>query len=509
MTATALRRAATAWNLAQNRTYIERNIAMRTNQKSKCRPAAGWMNWPPLHVAVHWAGVCLLAACWAGHAAVAEDVGAAAKSAKKPLIWVHVPNWTHDDANWGGPYDGPTTRRMCLRILKSEAARLGVELCTEAEGLKKCDGAISINPQSPPADIPFVDVVFQGHRGFYDAFHKSWDVKRKRYLLASTNDPEWLRTGLLLLKAAAQVRAARVCVVTDEAGGADTVHPQLGTTFHPVPRARLDEQIRKVNDQEAAAVAGDYMHQGRMDGTVEGHSGYEKMPGEEMWLPPLEPARYQQVKQEMVAAAKFYLGCQNLLAAENCQALTLTDQAKYGATPVLAFAALADNGVAAAFDREATLMLLMTGSLLDRAGFVHRPLAKQGEKVFMASYFTCPTRLPGYDCEPPASFAIGPGPQGKDFGIQVRWRKGDEITRLQLKDSKVLMTGGKVCYTDITVKEGHRTAIAIELENKAGCPDAEAANCVIVYGNCANEMSCLARLLDLDFPAAAGVLVPR
>jgi hypothetical protein len=251
------------------------------------------------------------------------------------------------------------------------------------------------------------------------------------------------------------------------------------------------------------------MHQGRMDGTVEGHSGYEKMPGEEKWLPPMEPARYQKVKQEMIAAAKFYLGCRNLLAAENCQALTLTDQAKYGAAPVLAFAGLADNGVAAAFDREATLMLMMTGFLLDRAGFVHGPLAKQGENVFMASYFTCPTRVTGYDSEPPASFAIGPGAEGKGFGIQTRWRKGEEVTRLQLKDSKVLMTVGRVCYTDIRVKDGHRTAVALELENKAGCPDPQAANCVIVCGNCTNEMSCLARLADLEFPAAAGVLVPK
>jgi len=498
---------------------------MKTSERSKCLPAAGWMKRPSRHVAVRLAVVCLLAACWAGRAAAGEDVGAAAKPAKKPLIWINVPNWTHDDANWGGPYDGPTARRMCLKILKSEAARLGVELCTEVDRLKECDGALSINPQSPPADMPFVDVVFQGHRGFYDAFHKSWDLKRKRYLLASTNDPEWLRTGLRLLKAASQMRTARVCVVTDEAGAADAAHPQLGTTFHPVRPKRLDEEIGKVSDKEATAVAVDYMHQGRMDGTVEGHSGYEKMPGEEKWLPPMEPARYEKVKQEMIAAAKFYLGCRNLLAAENCQALTLTGQAKYGAAPVLAFSALADNGVAAAFDRDATLMLLMAGSLLERAGFVHGPLAKkvaqnsprplagegQGVRadVFMASYFTCPTRLVGYDDEPPASFSIGPGAAGKDLGIQVRWRKGEEITRLQLKDSRLLLARGRVCYTDIRPRDGHRTAVAIELEDKTGRPDADASNCVLVYGNCANEICCLARLVDLEFPAAAGVLIPK
>jgi hypothetical protein len=269
----------------------------------------------------------------------------------------------------------------------------------------------------------------------------------------------------------------------------------------------LDEEIRKVDDQEAEAVAVDYMHQGRMDGTFEGTSGYQKMEGEKWHV--VDPARAEKAKQAAIAAAKFYLGCRNLLAAESCQALTLRDQAKYGAAAVLAFPGLADDGVAAAYDRDAALMLLMTGALLDRAGFVHGPLAKIRDNVFMASYFTCPTRLLGYDYEPPASFSIGPGPQGKDFGIQVRWRKGEEITRLQLKDSQVLMTTGKVCYTDITLKDGHRTAVAITLENKAGCPETEAANCVIVYGNCTNEISCLARLMDLEFPAAAGVLVPR
>ena len=223
----------------------------------------------------------------------------------------------------------------------------------------------------------------------------------------------------------------------------------------------------------------------------------------------VDPVRSEKAKRATMAAARFYVACRNLLAAENCQALTLTGQAKYGAAPVLAFSGLADNGVAAAFDRDATLMLLMTGSLLERAGFVHGPLAKKGENVFMATYFTCPTRLAGYDYEPPASFSIGPGAGGKDLGIQVRWRKGGEITRLQLKDSKVLMTGGRVVYTDITLKEGHRTAVVIELEDKAGRPDPDATNCVIVYGNYANEISCLARLMDLEFPPAPGVLVPK
>jgi hypothetical protein len=466
------------------------------------------MSRPSLGVAVRLAAACLLAACWTGLAAAAEDAGPAAKPAKRPLIWVQVPNWTGDDDNWGGPYDGPTAKRMCMKILKDEAAKLAVDLTTDANRAKECDGALSVRAPSPKADMPFVDVVFQGHRGFYDQFPKGWELNRKRYLLASTNDPQWLRTGLRLLKAAWQMRNARVCVVTEEAGATDTTHPQLGTTFHPVPRTRLDEEIRKANDQEAAAVAVDYMHQGRMDGTVEGHSGYQKMQGEK-WLPPVDPAQAEKAKQATIAVAKFYLGCRSLLAAENCQALTLTGQEKYGAAPVLAFSGLADNGVAAAFDRDATLVLMMTGFLLDRPGFVHGPLVKKGENLFMASYFTCPTRLPGYDFEPPASFSIGPGPEGKDFGIQVRWRKGEPITRLQLKDSKVLMAGGKVCYSDITVKEGHRTAVVIETEDKPGRPDTDAANCVIVYGNCANEISCLARLVDLDFPAAAGALVPR
>jgi len=244
-----------------------------------------------------------------------------------------------------------------------------------------------------------------------------------------------------------------------------------------------------------------------MDGTVEGTSGYQKMEGEKWYV--VDPATAEKAKQETIALARFYLGCRNLLAAENCQALTLADPAKYGATPVLALSGLADNGIPAAFERDATLMLLLAGALLERPGFVHDPLAKTGENEFMATYFTCPTRLTGYDDEPPASFSIGPGAGAKGLGIQTRWRKGRDITRLQLKGSKVLIARGKVRYTDIRTEKGHRTAVTIELENDAGAPAADAPNCVIVYGDCANEMCCLARLMDLDFPAVAGVLVPR
>jgi len=77
--------------------------------------------------------------------------------------------------------------------------------------------------------------------------------------------------------------------------------------------------------------------------------------------------------------------------------------------PVLAFSGLADDGIAAAFDRDATLMLLMTGALMERPGFAHGPLVKKGENLFLATSFTCSTRLTGYDEEPPAPFALKAG----------------------------------------------------------------------------------------------------
>lgn len=459
-----------------------------------------------------WAVAGVWSVCWAGLLAGADNAACAAQPAKKPLIFIQVPDWTGDDHNWGGPYDGPAARRMCLKILRDEAGKLEVELTSDPNHLDRCDGALSLSPQSPKTDVPTVDVLFQGHRVFFDAFgtiggQKDWDLKRKHYLLASTNDPQWLRTGLRLLKAVWQVRNARVCVVTEEANAADSSHPQLGTTFHPVPPARLEEAIRKVNDQEAAAVAADYMHQGRMDGTVEGTSGYQKMQGEKWYV--VDPALAEKAKQEVTALAKFYLGCRNLLAQENCQALTLANPAKYGATPVLAFSGLVDEGIAASFDRDATLVLLMAGALLQRAGFVHGPLATKGDHLFVATSFTCPTRLDGYDVEPPTSFSLGVGAGGKGLGIQSRWRKGDVITRLQLKESALLVGRGRVRYSDINPKEGHRTAIALALEDEAAGPRPDASNAVIVWGDCANEMCCLARLLDLEFPSLPGVLVPK
>ena len=63
---------------------------------------------------------------------------------------------------------------------------------------------------------------------------------------------------------------------------------------------------------------------------------------------------------------------------------------------------------------------------MDRAGFVHGPLAKKGENVFMATYFTCPTRLPGYDFEPPASFAGKVAPSAATTDSAVTWSCAEE-----------------------------------------------------------------------------------
>jgi len=448
-----------------------------------------------------WVLVCLAAVGWGSGTTAADDAASSSQQARKPLIWIPAPRWDKDDANWSGPYDGPTATRLCMKILKDEAAKLGVELSSDETRMKEFDGILSLTTQSKASDLPCVDMLFQGHRAFFGPYPAKWDWKRKRYLLASTNDPEWLRTGLRLLKAAWQMRNARVCVVTDEVL-ADTVHPQLGTTFHAVPRSRLEQEIRKVDDGEAAAVAVDYMHLGRMEGTAEGTTVTGTYGGK----PEVDdPVRAEKAKQETIAAARFYLGCRNLLAAEKCQGLTLADRSKYGAAPVLAFSGLADGGVAAAFDRDATLMLLMAGFLFDRPGFVHGPLARQGENAFLASHFTCPTRLAGYDHEPPASFSIGPGAEGKGLGIQVRWRKGEKITRCQFRDSRLLVTTGRVCYTDIRLDEGHRTAVVLEFENKTGAPDAEAANCVIIDGHGADMIGWFARLVDVECPATAAM----
>jgi hypothetical protein len=460
--------------------------------------------------------VGLSAAFWPGRGYPADDIWADPEPAKKPLVYVPDPGWAEKDEAWypwNGPHDGSSAWRMCRNILKDEARRIGVELTSDGKRAEAFDGVLSLkgSPKGATAaskeDVPCVAVVFQGHQRF------GWPMPatagRRQYLLASTNDPQWLRTALRLLKAAWQVRGARVCVVTDEAAAADTVHPRTGTTFHPVPRARLDEEIRKVGDEQAAAVAQQYMRLGRMEGTVEGMKDYVRKRDKVDPVKSLDMDFAAKARQDTIPAARFYLGCRTLLAAEKCQALTLLDRAKFGAAPVIAFSGLADDGIAAAFDPDATLLLLMAGFLLDRAGFVHDPLAKNGENGFWASYFTCPTRLLGYEHEPPTAFSIGRAASGKDFGIQARWRKGEEVTRLQLKDSKVLTARGRVCYTDITEKEGHRTAVAIELESKPGGPATSAPNGVLVYGDCVNEMSCLARLLDLDFSMDKGVLIPR
>ena len=148
--ATVPRMALTVWNW-QRAQCNRKETDMKTNEKSNRRPPAGWMNRPSLHVAARLAAVCLVAALGSGRAAA--DAGSPATPAKKPLIWIQIPPWTGDDENWGGPYDGPSARRMCMKILKDEANRLGVELSTDATRIKEFDGVMSLNAQSPPGDM--------------------------------------------------------------------------------------------------------------------------------------------------------------------------------------------------------------------------------------------------------------------------------------------------------------------------------------------------------------------
>ncbi|GAI09509.1 unnamed protein product, partial [marine sediment metagenome] len=227
--------------------------------------------------------------------------------------------------------------------------------------------------------------------------------------VASTQDLDWLAFGLKMFSTIHQMKNTRLCIIA----GNKTYDRKLdviGTTLHYIPRKRFPEEFKKAETtDEVRKIANYYTKEAKKI---------------------VEPN-----KQDILNSAKNYVVARQIMAAENCQGISMDCLGLIGGRlipcpPCMAWLQLNDEGSVGCCeaDRNAAISLRLTSLLCDRPGFMQDPVPNTVNNTLMGAHCSCPTKLDGFD-KPPAPFILRNHSES-ELGVapQVLWRIGQKVT---------------------------------------------------------------------------------
>jgi len=458
------------------------------------------------------------------------------KPAGKPIVSVVFarPDVKRYWMGWpGAAYDIKGHQQQYTKTLTDAAKRLGVQLQvnhkpldntsavnTYLKGLKKNppDGIIvaimdferwgDVNHLAQNrGDIPVIIFSPQG-TSFLEHIKPFRDIPKT--FVAATQDVGWLAFGLRMLNTIWQMKNTRICVVQGDET-ADCTLDVVGTTLHYIPNIRFSDEFKKVQESEEVQAIADY-YIGKARKIV-------------------EPSR-----QDILEAAKNYIVCRRIMAAENCQGIamsclplvsaahrekmsphlaSLLGDADVIPPPCLAFSRLRDEGIVAACqaDWPSAISSRLTHLLFDRPGFMQNLSVNTVNNTLVGSHCTCATKLDGFD-KPSEPFILRSHAES-DLGVapQVLWRIGQKITIMKFSDvewwvnpasaespaSSILLGSARVLRNiDTPPSGGCRTAVEVEVDGIDDMYDLnELHHQLFIYGDHTRQLKAYAELAGI------------
>ncbi|OHB65465.1 MAG: hypothetical protein A2168_09295 [Planctomycetes bacterium RBG_13_50_24] len=284
--------------------------------------------------------------------------------------------------------------------------------------------------------------------------------------VAATQDIEWLNFGVRMLRTIWDMEHTRMCVVQGDKAQ-DQKLDVIGTTLHYVPRRRYPEEFRKVEDSdEVRALADFYTKQAKKI---------------------VEPTQ-----RDIMNSVKNYVVAKRIMAAENCQGISLdclplVESRLIPAPPCMAWLRLNDEGSVGACEAEwnSANSLRLTSLLFDRPGFMQDPAPNTVNNTLMGAHCSCPTKLDGFD-KPPAPLILRSHSES-NTGVapQVLWREGQKVTvmKFQGPESIILGTGRMLRNIETPPAGGCRTSVELELDDVADSRDTKGFHQLFIYGD--------------------------
>ncbi len=390
----------------------------------------------------------------------------------------------------GAAYDIMARQRQYTKILTSAAEKFGVQLginpdplddesavntCLEQLKKQPPDGLVvvsmSLNQSWPHINniaknrgkIP--TIVFSPMGTSFTA-HLQGTRNIPGVYVAATQDLDWLDFGIKMLRTIWDMKNTRLCIVRGNKTE-DRKLNVIGTTLHYIPRARYPKEFRKVETSDEVRAIADYYTKNA-----------KKI---------VEPT-----KQDIINAAKNYVLAKRIMAAENCQGISvdclpLVQDRLIPAPPCIAWLRLNDEGSVGACEAEwnSAISLRLTSLLFDRPGFMQDPAPNTTRNTLMGAHCSCPTKLDGFD-KPPAPFILRCHSESTTgVSPQVLWREGQKVTimKFQGPESIILGTGRMLRNIDTPPAGGCRTSVELELDDVPDCRDTKGFHQLFVYGD--------------------------
>jgi len=440
-------------------------------------------------------GLASLAATSAGAfgltsaAADAPDVPVGAKP-KVVAAFLH-PKVKRYWMGWPGAcYDIEARDAEFSKVMTDAAEKLGVDLEIIAEPLVDATAAGRLAArcrENPPEGV--ILVVGALHPDYWTPTHKflaaRGDVptivyspmgtsftghlqaarKVKKCFTAATQDHGWLATGMKMLRTIWDMKTTRLCIVN----GDKTYDEQLkviGTTLHHVPLERWVEELAKQDaTDEVKALAAEF-------------SGTAKKA--------VEPSA-----EDVLNAAKNYFVAKRIMAAENCQGISLNCLGLIGARripcpPCMAWLKLNDEGAVGCCecDWNAAISLRLCALLTGRPGFMQDPAPNTVNGTLMGAHCSSPMKLRGFD--QPAEPLILRSHSESELGVspQVIWPIGEAVTVMKFDGPEriLLGTGEVVTNIDTPPCGGCRTSVELKMDNVADPRDCKGFHQLFILG---------------------------
>jgi hypothetical protein len=422
--------------------------------------------------------------------AVAEDAKPAAAMprvravvfrAKTDRYWMGWP---------GACYDIKAREADYAKIMTDAAEKLGIDLVIDAEPVSDMDGVSALLEQCKQSPLDGIIITvgslhpdywtpvnrFLAEKGdlptivfspmgtsFTDQLQEA--RKAKKTFAAATQDMGWLATGMRMFRTMWDMKTTRLCIINGTKTE-DRVLDGVGTTLHCIPIVRWVEEFAKTDvTDEVRAIADSFKKQA------------QKI---------VEPK-----PDDIFNAAKNYVVAKRIMAAENCQGISLNcldlvQSRKIPCPPCMAWLKLNDEGLVGCCECDVTsaISLRLCASLTGRPGFMQDPAPNTVCNTFMGAHCSSPTKLRGFD--KPALPLILRSHSESEIGVspQVLWPNDEPVTVMKLVEptKMILGTGKVVANIDTPPSGGCRTSVELAMDNVADTLDCKGFHQLFILG---------------------------
>jgi len=393
----------------------------------------------------------------------------------------------------GAAYDIKARQRQYTEILTSAAKKFGVRLNVRSEPLDSDNAVSSYLEQlkkAPPDGLvvtcmclhystssswPHVNNIAKNRGNIPTIVFSPMGTSFTGHLqetrnipgvfAAATQDLDWLEFGIRMLNTISQMKNTRICIVA----GNKTEDKKLNvidTTLHYIPSKRFLDEFKKVQESDEVRDMADYYTKNA-----------KKI---------VEPT-----KQDILTAAKNYIVCRRLMAAENCQGISMDClgpiSRRLMQPPCMAFSRLRDEGGLGTCEADwnAAISTRLTNLLFDRPGFMQDPAPNTVNNTLMGAHCTCATKLDGFDKSPEPFILRSHSESNVGVAMQVLWRIGQKVTimKFQGPESIILGTGRVLRNIDTPPAGGCRTSVELELDDVPDCRDTKGFHQLFIYGD--------------------------